>query len=279
MKNVVTIGGGTGSYRVLRGIKNISGISISAIVSMADDGGSTGILRKELGVHPMGDARQCLAALTPSKDLHDFLKYRRPDGHAAGNFFLADLEKSAGSFEKGLDIAMKVLDVKGKIIPSTLDNAELIAILPKGEKVEGESNIISMNLKISDIERVFYKGAVKLNPRAALVIKEADYTIISPGAFYTSIVPNLITEGFKEALAKSKTKIIAVENLESEETDIYVDRLTKYLGKTIDNVIPGNLSLKSEETIVKEAGDTLARSIARHDSKKLAEVIGKIIKK
>ena len=136
-----------------------------------------------------------------------------------------------------------------------------------------------MNLKISDIERVFYKGAVKLNPRAALVIKEADYTIISPGAFYTSIVPNLITEGFKEALAKSKTKIIAVENLESEETDIYVDRLTKYLGKTIDNVIPGNLSLKSEETIVKEAGDTLARSIARHDSKKLAEVIGKIIKK
>ena len=145
MLNIVTVGGGTGSYAVLSGLKNLSNISISAIVSMADDGGSTGILRRELEVHPMGDIRQCLAALTPNKALHNFMEHRFSKGnlvgHMSGNIFLAALEIATGSFEASLKIATKFLQPKGVVIPVTLDNAELSVLLTTGQKIEDESKI------------------------------------------------------------------------------------------------------------------------------------------
>ena len=277
MKNVVTIGGGTGSYRVLSGIKNIPNISISAIVSMADDGGSTGILRRELGVHPMGDVRQCLAALSADRDMHDFLKYRRSDGHVAGNLFLADLEKSAGSFEKGLDIAMKVLQIEGTVIPSTLDNAEVGVLLVTGTKIEGESKINDSKIKITDVEKIYYKDKTRQNPKAREAIKNADYLIICPGDFYTSIVTNLIVEGFKESLGASKAKIVAIEDLENSDTSQYKTKLEWYLGKSIDTLVKKDKSFIGEEVIEKESGDALKRSTVRHDSKKLADYLEKIL--
>src|SRR3989338_4871222 len=183
MKNIVTIGGGTGSYRVLLGIKNISNISIFAIASMADDGGSSGKLRKERGVLPPGDIRQCLAALTIDEDMRKFMKYRREDGHMAGNLFLADLEKSMGSFENGLRLAMKFLQTQGTVIPVTFNNAELSVLLNTGQKIEGESKISSIDLKIPDVKKIFYKNKVKVNPKATEAIRKAEYIIICPGDF------------------------------------------------------------------------------------------------
>lgn len=279
MKNIVTVGGGTGSFRVLSGLKTIPDISISAIVSMADDGGSTGKLRQELGVLPPGDIRQCLAALTPDEDMKKFLEYRFSDGHSAGNFFLAGLEKSAGSFDEGLKVAMKVLQIKGNIIPVSTDQAILMASLPDGKTLEGESKISEIDLKIGDVEKIFFKNKVTLNPAARAAIAAADYIIICPGDFYTSIVPNLIAEGFKEAIASSKVKIIAVENLDNKEPENYLKKLEDYLGRPVDNLIKGDKALASDETILPEAGDAIKRSTVRHDPKKLAERINDIMNK
>ena len=127
------------------------------------------------------------------------------------------------------------------------------------------------------MNKIYFKNKVKLNPKAAEAIRKADYIIICPGDFYTSIAPNLIVGGFKKAIALSKAKIIAIENLGNKETDNYLNKLEGYLGKPIDNLIKGDKSLMSREKIVKEPGDTTKRSLIRHDSIKLAKAIAKII--
>src|SRR3989344_5330496 len=226
VKNIVTIGGGTGSYRLLSGLKNITNISIFAVASMADDGGSTGILREKFGVHPMGDIRQCFSALTLNTEMYEFLKHRNTDGHMIGNWFIAGLEKLTGNFEEALEIATKFL-----------------------------------------------------KPKAAKAIQEADYIVICPGNFYGSIVPNLIVEGFKESLLKSRGKVIAIENLKGEDTNTYLDKLEFYLGRPVDNLIKGEAPLRSKETIIPISGDIMKRSLIRHDSSKSAQAISKIINK
>ncbi len=282
MKHIVTIGGGTGSYRVLSGIKNIPNTFISAIVSMADDGGNTGMLRKEQGIHAMGDIRQSVLGLISNEEIKKVMNHRFTQGpltgYVVGNVFLSGAEDSTASFPKALEITLTMLQIKDKVIPVTLNNAELSVLLTTGQKIEGESKISSIDLKISDVEKIFYKNKVKLNPKAAQAIRKADYIIICPGDFYTSIVPNLIVEGFKEALVESKAKIIAVENLGNKETDNYLNKLEWYLGKSVDNLINGDKSLISQEIIAKEPTDTTKRSLIRHDSIKLAKAIAKIIR-
>ncbi|HBA45955.1 hypothetical protein A2W67_03155 [Candidatus Nomurabacteria bacterium RIFCSPLOWO2_02_40_28] len=279
VKNIVTIGGGTGSYRLLSGLKNITNISIFAVASMADDGGSTGILREKFGVHPMGDIRQCFSALTLNTEMYEFLKHRNTDGHMIGNWFIAGLEKLTGNFEEALEIATKFLKPKGTIIPVTLDDAQLGVLLTNGQKIEGESKISTSDLKIVDVRKIFYRNKVQLNPKAAKAIQEADYIVICPGNFYGSIVPNLIVEGFKESLLKSRGKVIAIENLKGEDTNTYLDKLEFYLGRPVDNLIKGEAPLRSKETIIPISGDIMKRSLIRHDSSKLAQAISKIINK
>ena len=207
MKNIVTIGGGTGSYTVLSGLKNIPGISLTALVSMADDGGSTGILRDELGVLPPGDVRQCLVALSEHSDIaRKLMNYRfgagTLKGHSFGNIFLATLEKVTGNFIEGVEVASEILKVRGRVIPITDNKAKLSILLKNGELIEGENKINHSNLEDFGIEKVFYKNKVKLNENAEQAILEADYIILGPGNYYCSIVPNLIVNGFQKAILK-----------------------------------------------------------------------------
>ena len=146
MKNIVTIGGGTGSFTILSGLKNLPDVSLVALVSMADDGGSTGVLRDELGVLPPGDVRQCLVALSEHSDIvRKLINYRFEEGtlrgHSFGNIFLAALEKVTGDFVKGVEVASEILKVKGRVIPVTSNKATLSILLKNEEMIEGENKI------------------------------------------------------------------------------------------------------------------------------------------
>ncbi|MEK9181423.1 MAG: gluconeogenesis factor YvcK family protein, partial [Patescibacteria group bacterium] len=188
MKNIVTIGGGTGSYAVLSGLKNIPNISLTALVSMADDGGSTGVLRDELGVLPPGDVRQCLVALSEhSNTVRELMNYRFENGglkgHSFGNIFLSALEKVTGNFTEGVEIASEILKIKGAVIPITRNKATLAIKLLNGKIIEGENKINHSEIQKIGIEKIFYKNKVKLNRNAKKAILEADYIILGPGNY------------------------------------------------------------------------------------------------
>src|SRR3989344_4181211 len=205
MKNIVTIGGGTGSYTVLSGLKNLKGVSLTALVNMSDNGGSTGILMDELGVLPSGDIRQCLVALSEHSEIvRELMNYRFSEGglagHNFGNIFLAALEKVTGDFRLGVEIASEILKVKGKVIPVTENRAELAIKLQSGEVLKGEDNIDKADLQSRDIAEVFFTTTVMLNDKARSAILDAKYIVIGPGNFYCSLLPNLIVSGFKEAI-------------------------------------------------------------------------------
>ncbi len=254
MKKVVTIGGGTGSFTILSGIKSIPNIEISAIVSMADDGGSTGLLRDELGVLPPGDVRQCLVALSEHSDIvRSLMSYRFTEGnlsgHSFGNILLAALEKVSGSFVSGVEVASEILKIKGKVIPVTEDIASLCIELNSGEILEGENTINHSDIEDSGdiIKNIFYKEKVNLNNHAKNAIEEADYIIIGPGNFYCSIVPNLIVNGFTQAIQNSKAKIIVPVNLTNKKGHTlnwgakkYLEQIEKFLNRKVDIVLINN---------------------------------------
>lgn len=261
MNKIVTIGGGTGSFTVLSGIKNIPNIEISAIVSMSDDGGSTGVLRDELGVLPPGDVRQCLVALSEHSDIvRALMSYRFEEGallgHSFGNILLAALEKVSGSFVSGVEVASEILKIKGKVIPVTENKAELCIELDNGEILKGENKINHSDIEDSHnkIKKIFYKEKVYLNRHAKEAIEKADYIIIGPGNFYCSVVPNLIVDGFDEAIQNTKAKIIVPINLTNKKGHTlnwgakrYAEELEKYLGKNIDFVLVNNKPASQEQ--------------------------------
>lgn len=259
MKNIVTVGGGTGSYTVLSGLKNLENISITALVSMADDGGSTGVLRDELGVLPPGDVRQCLVALSEHSDVvRELMNYRFENGglsgHSFGNIFLAALEKVTGDFVKGVEIASEILKVKGNVIPVTKNKAQLSILLSDGTLIEGENKINLSDLQAISIEKIFYKNNVKLNENARRAIKKADYIILGPGNYYCSIIPNLIVNGFKEVIGKSKARTILPINLTNKQghtknwkASDYVKDIELYLGKSVDIILINNQKPSKEQ--------------------------------
>lgn len=259
MKNIVTVGGGTGSFTVLSGLKDVPDISISALVSMADDGGSTGVLRDELGVLPPGDVRQCLVALSEHSDIvRELMNYRFNEGklagHNFGNIFLAALEKVTGNFAKGVEIASEILKVKGVVIPITKDKAQLSIELSNGEIVEGEDNIQNTNLQSVGIKNIFYKNNVSLNENAKEALLKADYIILGPGNYYCSIVPNLIVSGFNETIQKSKAKILFPVNLTNKldhtsgwRVEDYVKDIEKYINKPVDYILVNNEKPSAEQ--------------------------------
>ncbi|MBI3638505.1 YvcK family protein, partial [Candidatus Wolfebacteria bacterium] len=249
-KNIVTIGGGTGSFTLLSGLKKYP-INLSAIVSMADDGGSTGVLRDELGVLPPGDVRQCLVALSESSEtLRELFNYRFESGglkgHNFGNLFLSALEKISGGFQKGVEESGKILNVKGEVIPVTESDVKLVMKLKNKEVLNGEDEI-GHNYEIQKIgiEKLFLTPKPKPNKKAVSAIKKADAIIIGPGKLYCSILPNLLVKEISGAIKKSKAQIIFVCNLFNKkgETDKfsmsdYVKEIEKYIGKNrIDYVI------------------------------------------
>lgn len=259
MKHIVTVGGGTGSYTVLSGLKNIPDVSLTALVSMADDGGSTGVLRDELGVLPPGDVRQCLVALSEHSDIvRELMNYRFNEGtltgHNFGNIFLAALEKVTGDFVKGVEVASEILKVKGSVIPVTKNKAQLSILLSDGTLIEGENKINHSDLEVVGIKKIFYKNNVELNENARHAIEEADYIILGPGNYYCSIIPNLIVNGFKQAIKKSKAEIIFPINLTNKQghtknwkVSNYVQDIELYLEKSLDIILVNNEAPSKEQ--------------------------------
>lgn len=260
MKNVVTIGGGTGSYTVLSALKSIPDISLTALVSMADDGGSTGVLRDELGVLPPGDVRQCLVALSEHSDVvRELMTYRFSEGclsgHSFGNIFLAALEKVTGDFVEGVEIASGILKVEGKVIPITKNKAELLIQLSDNSFVVGENKINHADLQDKKVKDILYTEEVELNKHAKKALEEADFIILGPGNYYCSILPNLTVSGFKETIKDVKGKIIFPVNLTNKQghtlhwsVSDYVNDIEKYLGRRVD-IILINSEEPSEEQI------------------------------
>jgi uncharacterized cofD-like protein len=221
---LVAIGGGTGMSTLLRGLKEYSS-NLAAIVTVADDGGSSGRLREEYRILPPGDIRQCLVALADAEPLvkelfnHRF-KEGSLDGHSFGNLFITAMAEVTGNFERAVRESGRVLAVRGAIIPSTLNDVTLVASV-NGHMVEGESSIPKQNAPIT---RVFLKpDAVQMNPEAALAIMNAEVIVVGPGSLYTSILPNLLVPGMVDAIRESPALKVLVCNVASQhgETDNY----------------------------------------------------------
>lgn len=256
MKNVVVIGGGTGTYIVLSALKKYP-VNLTAIVSMMDSGGSTGRLRDQLGVLPPGDIRQALVALSEeSKIWRELFTYRFENGdlcgHSFGNIFLSSIEKIAGSLPRAIKISQKLLKTKGTVLPVTLDKTTLYAKLENGKILAGEDNIDALwqkwNNPISKISKIWSTPKTAATKEAQNAIKKADYIIIGPGDLYTSLLPNFLVDGVSESAEKSGAKKIFVVNLMTKrgQTDgfkagDYIKELKAYSkGLNLDYILINN---------------------------------------
>lgn len=251
MKKITVIGGGTGTYVVLSGLKNYN-LDLGVIVTMMDSGGSTGRLRDQLGVLPPGDLRQCLVALSEAPLLWRQLflyRFDRGDfkGHNFGNIFLSALEKVSGNYDDVIDTVSFVLKTKGKVIPVTFEKAHLCVEYANGIILKGEGNIDKNYDEKTRIKNAFLEPIAKANPKALSRIEESDFIIVGPGDLYASIIPVLLVEGMQDAIKKSRAKIIYNLNLmtKSGQTTNYkasdhIDDLTRYFGRSPDIIIVNN---------------------------------------
>ena len=223
---VTVIGGGHGLSVLLRGIKTATN-NVSAVVTVADDGGSSGRLREELGIIPPGDLRNCLVALADTEPLMEKLFQYRFEGntalagHSFGNLFIAAMNEVTGDMETALKESSKVLAVKGRVIPASKESVRLDAIMTDGTVVEGESQIPEAHKKIRRVQ--LFPKKIQAVPAAIEAIESADAIILGPGSLYTSIMPNLLVDGVSNALRKSKALKIYICNVLTQpgETDNY----------------------------------------------------------
>ncbi len=256
---------------LLSGLKEYP-IELSAIVSMADDGGSTGSLRDELGVLPPGDVRQCLVALSPEADkLRELMNYRFTDGslggHSFGNLLLSALEKIEGSFLAGVKEAAKILRTRGTVIPVTETDTSLCVRLADGTVLEGEHEInTNEQVQKTGIAEVYLEPAAIVTKEAIQAIEEADMVIIGPGNHYCSIVPNLLVQGIPEALQRTKAKIVYNVNLvnKSGHTDgftaeRYAAEINRFIGADRLDYIVVNTAAPDEHLVelYQEEGETV----------------------
>ena len=285
---------------------------------MADDGGSTGILRDELGVLPPGDVRQCLVALSNSSRLmRSLMNYRFENGglggHSFGNLLLSALEKVTGSFERAVEEAGKILYIKGKVIPVTTHQVRLKMILNNRKVLEGEREIYLSQEIDQGYKSIYLEPFAKVNARVIEELKSADLLIIGPGGFYTSLIPNLLVDGMCQAIRSSPAKKIFILNLMNRKgqttgfkTSHYLKELTQFLGQDIFDYMlinrqkpPADLIdvYAAEGDLVENdlddkrvmfadllgklnepsAKDLMKRNLIRHDSKKLAQELVKIV--
>lgn len=317
MKKIVVIGGGTGNFSVLRGLKGYR-VDLSAIVSMADDGGSTGILRDELGVLPPGDVRQCLVALSNSSNMmRSLMNYRFEngglEGHSFGNLLLSALEKVTGSFEKAVEEMGKILFIEGKVIPVTTHQVRLKMLLNNRKLLEGEKEIYLSQEIDQGYKSIYLEPFAKANPYAIHEIMNADMIVMGPGGLHTSLIPNLLVEGVSEALRASPAKKAFVVNLMNRKgqttgfsVSSYLEEIKRFVGDDIfDYILVNNqtppqelIDVYSEEgelvkndlnddrvilaQLLGEAKETpkkdlMKRSLIRHNSTKLAQELMKIV--
>lgn len=239
MKKVVVLGGGHGLSVLLSGLK-LFPIDITAVVSVADDGASTGRLREEFNIPAVGDLRKVLVALSEVEPLvEELLEYRFNtnsdlSGHATGNLLLTALFNITGNLTESLTALSKILNIKGRILPFTEDNPILVAHTKNGEIIEGESKITKAFKQIDYVE---YKNKVKATPEVIKALEEADLIIIGIGSLYTSVIPNLLDKRVAKVLKTSKAKKMYVSNIMTEhgETDNYsVSDCIKQINKYVD---------------------------------------------
>ncbi len=255
---IVTIGGGTGQFMLLCGLKKYP-FELTAIVSMADDGGSTGVLRDELGVLPPGDVRQCLVALSDSSDvLRELMSYRFADGglsgHSFGNLMLSALEKISGSFDGAVAEAARILHVRGTVLPVVTQSAALEMRLEDGTALVGEDSINHTDISHSQIAQIALTPEMSANPKAVRVISEADMVVIGPGNLYCSVVPNLVVPEIAEAIAQTGATVVYNPNLTNKKghtqgfnVQDYVDVIEQYIGVGRVDYITYNTHKPSDE--------------------------------
>lgn len=250
MKKVVVLGGGTGQSTLLKGLK-LFPLDISAVVSVCDDGQSTGRLREEFNTFAVGDIRKVIAALSETEPLfEELLNYRFKttsdlNGHTVGNLLLTALANITGNMQEGIETIGKVLKIKGKVLPFTLESPTLIGKMMDNSIIKGEHNITQSEQQIKE---VYYETPVKVNPNVLKAIRNADLIILSMGSLYTSVIPNLLSKELIETIDKSQAKIMYVCNMMTQpgETEGYkvsdhIKVLNRYLGtKKIDIVIANN---------------------------------------
>ena len=225
---IVVVGGGTGLSTLLRGLKEFTG-NLTAIVTVADDGGSSGRLRKEMGVLPPGDIRNCLVALADSEPLMARLfEYRFPEGdptglggHTFGNLFIATMSAITGDFEEAVKESSRVLAVRGRVLPPTLEDVILVAQCQGGDVVYGESTIGKCGARIEKVS--LQPGNPHALPEAIQSISEADAIVLGPGSLFTSVIPNLLVAGIRDAIQESSAPRIYVCNVMTQpgETDCF----------------------------------------------------------
>ena len=214
--NIVVIGGGTGSFTLLSALKEHTQ-NLTALVNMADNGGSTGLLRDELGVLPPGDIRQCLVALsTAPEELRELFNYRFPEGtfqgHSFGNLFLSAVERMAGNFNDAVRMAGDVLRIQGKVLPITLTNCNLVMQTPT-EKIVGEYKIAESSFALDSRPELSLEPEAVINDAAWQAILDAELVVIAPGNLYGSLAPALLVGGVGAALAETPAKVAFVANL------------------------------------------------------------------
>lgn len=255
-KKVVLLGGGTGLSSLLRGLKEFP-LDITAVVSVCDDGKSTGRLRKEFKIPAVGDIRKVLVSLSETEPLvEELLNYRFKtssdlNGHTVGNLLLTATTNITGNLSDGIETLGKVLNLKGKLLPLTEDNVTLMGKMQDGTVIEGEHNITLCDKIISE---VYYKEKPIVNSKVLKAIKEADLVVLSMGSLYTSIIPHLLCTELIKSIDKSDAKVMYVCNLMSQpgETDGFsvndhIKLLNKYLGKKkIDTLIVNNGQIEEE---------------------------------
>lgn len=316
---IVTIGGGSGQFALLSGLRDLGGIDITAIVSMVDSGGSTGRLRDELGILPPGDVLKCVLALSPQRDiirtmlLKRLTGDRRLRGHNAGNMLLTMLAEYTRSFATGVKALSEILDAQGTILPVTVDKATLVAQLTDGSRIYGQKAIDvpreTQREKIQDIYLVpHHHDTISVYPPVIEAINSADFIFIGPGDLFTSIIPNLLVPGVKEAMQGTKARAFYIVNIMTKygETDTFkgydfVRSIEEYIGRTTDGVIYNTMKpaqkileqYKEEKAEFVEIDEnrkewkgrkiysldllSVTGGIVRHDSKKLAALISEII--
>ncbi len=326
---IVTIGGGTGTFTVLSGLKKyVDAVRLRSIVSISDSGGSTGRLRDEFGMLPVGDFRMALVALAEEMAdasernllrelfLYRFNKGNGLEGHNFGNLLLVALTDITGSEVKAIEFASKVLRVCGEVIPVSTDHTDLVAEYENGSIVHGETDIDEPPVSTDSpgrIKRLWLEPAAALADEAREALAHARLIVLGPGDVYTSILSNVVVDGFKEALQNSKGTVVYVCNLMTKrgQTDGFavsdhLKEITRYCFRAPDVVLINNTPLPADiidayhkegeepvvddlgadfagtvvrtdllagEVVHRPSGDTLKRSLIRHDSDKLAAAI------
>ena len=310
---IVSIGGGTGLSVLLHGLKEQSS-NITAIVTVADDGGSSGRLREQFDMLPPGDIRNCLVALADAEPLmRDLFQFRFGNeselkGHSFGNLFITALSKVTGDFDKAIKESSKVLAIRGRVIPSTFDKVQLVAEHQNGQRTKGETKIVEQS---SPIRRVFLDPVdCRASKESFEAIDEADIIILGPGSLYTSVIPNLLVKGISERISRRKVPKVYISNVMTQpgETDNYT--AFDHLNTIIDHAGAGTIThciintgtvpeeflkkyeqegaypvLADSDRIIEKGYKVIEEDIintkdyVRHDSKKIAKIITDLILK